>query len=118
MIDGLKDLGLLKGSKEEMIKKKQYTKFFMHKLGHWLGLDVHDAGPYFDNKGNSIKLVPGMVVTVEPGIYISQNSKDVPSGFKGIGIRIEDDVLVTQSGNEVITSGIPKLVDEIETLRC
>jgi Xaa-Pro aminopeptidase len=118
LVNGLKELGLLKGNTEEIIKKKKYTKFFMHKLGHWLGLDVHDAGPYIDEKGNSIKLVSGMVVTVEPGIYISASLENIPAKFKGYGIRIEDDVLVTKTGNEVITSGIPKLVDEIEILRC
>ncbi len=118
LVNGLKEIGLLKGSVEEIIKKKKYTKFFMHKLGHWLGLDVHDAGPYIDEKGNSVKLLPGMVVTVEPGIYISAKLENVSSKYKGIGIRIEDDVLVTKNGNEVITSGIPKMTDDIESIRC
>ncbi len=114
MVEGLKDLKLLKGSTEEIIKKGKYKKYFMHKLGHWLGLDVHDAGPYFDEKGDSIKLKPGMVMTVEPGIYIS-GRYDVPKEFCGIGIRIEDDVLLTQSGNNVLSNGIPKMVNEIES---
>lgn len=116
IVDGLKELKLLKGSKEEIIKKKKYKKFYMHNIGHWLGLDVHDAGPYLDIKNSSIKLAPGMVMTVEPGIYISNEEKDVPKGFRGIGIRIEDDVLITKSGNKVLTEGIPKTVDEIEAL--
>ncbi len=113
LVEGLKDLGLLKGSTEKIIKKGEYKKYFMHKLGHWLGLDVHDAGPYMDEKGNSIRLVPGMVMTVEPGIYISPNS-DVPKRFHGIGIRIEDDILITKTGNRILTAGTPKTIQEIE----
>ncbi|MBI2995768.1 MAG: aminopeptidase P N-terminal domain-containing protein [Candidatus Melainabacteria bacterium] len=116
LVEGLKELKLLKGSTEKIIKKGEYKKFFMHKLGHWLGLDVHDAGPYFDERGNSIKLRPGMVMTVEPGIYISNNLQDIPQKFRGIGIRIEDDVLVTNYGNKILTSGIPKTISEIESL--
>ena len=116
LVKGLKELGLLKGSTEKIIKKGEYKKFFMHKLGHWLGLDVHDAGPYTDKKGNPIKLAPGMVMTVEPGIYIS-NSADIPKRFRGIGVRIEDDVLVTKSGNRILTAGTPKTIDEIEAFR-
>ena len=113
LVEGLKDLGLLKGSTEKIIRKGDYKKFFMHKLSHWLGLDVHDAGPYIDKKGNSIKLTPGMVMTVEPGIYIPDTS-DIPKRFRGIGIRIEDDVLITNSGNKILTAGTPKTIDEIE----
>lgn len=113
LVRGLKELKLLKGSVSEIIKKGKYKKFFMHKLGHWLGLDVHDAGPYIDSNGNSIKLKEGMVMTVEPGIYISSDS-DVPERFHGIGVRIEDDILVTKNGNKILTGGTPKLIDEIE----
>ena len=115
LVEGLKDLKLLKDSTEKIIKKGEYKRFFMHKLGHWLGLDVHDAGPYTDEKGNSIKLVPGMVMTVEPGIYISKDDTSVPKHYRGIGIRIEDDVLVTKNGNKVLTAGTPKTIDEIES---
>ena len=111
--EGLKELGLLKGSISEIIKKGKYKKFFMHKLSHWLGLDVHDAGPYADSKGDSIKLVPGMILTVEPGIYIASHL-NVPDRFKGIGIRIEDDVLLTKNGNKILTDGAPKSINEIE----
>ncbi|OGI19474.1 MAG: hypothetical protein A3B68_04070 [Candidatus Melainabacteria bacterium RIFCSPHIGHO2_02_FULL_34_12] len=114
LVEGLKDLKLLKGSIQEIIAKKKYRKYFMHKLSHWLGLDVHDAGPYLDKNDKSIKLVSGMVMTVEPGIYISSELDDVPEKFKGIGIRIEDDILITKSGNKVLTEGTPKQVDEIE----
>lgn len=118
LVEGLKDLKLLKGSTEKIIKKGEYKKFFMHKLSHWLGLDVHDAGPYTDEKGNSIKLVPGMVMTVEPGIYISKDNTSVPKHFRGIGIRIEDDILVTKNGNKILTSGTPKTINEIEAFNC
>lgn len=114
LVEGLKELKLLRGSTQEIIKKGKYKQFFMHKLGHWLGLDVHDAGPYISHKGDSIKLVPGMVMTVEPGIYISTNNPNVPEKFRGIGIRIEDDVLVTKNGNQVLTSKVPKSIEEIE----
>ncbi|MBI3591629.1 MAG: aminopeptidase P N-terminal domain-containing protein [Candidatus Melainabacteria bacterium] len=112
--EGLKELGLLNGSTEEIIKKEDYKKFFMHNIGHWLGLDVHDAGPYIDDSGNSIKLTPGMVLTIEPGIYIPNHSEGIPEHFQGIGVRIEDDILVTENGNKVLTNGIPKTVKEIE----
>lgn len=114
LVRGLKELKLLKGSHEEIVKKVNFKKFFMHKLGHWLGLDVHDAGPYVDRNGSSIKLEAGMVMTVEPGIYIPSSLEDIPRGFKGIGVRIEDDVLVTKNGHKVLTSGVPKKVKEIE----
>ena len=117
LVEGLKELGLLKGSTEKIIKKGEYKKFFMHKLSHWLGLDVHDTGPYIDSKGNSIELTPGMVLTVEPGIYISSTLKDVPTRFRGIGIRIEDDILVTKNGNKILTTGIPKTTKEIEAFK-
>ncbi len=117
IIEGLKELKLLKGSVEKIIKLGEYKKFYMHKTGHWLGLDVHDAGPYVDKKGKSIKLLPGMVTTVEPGLYISSDLENIPKEFKGIGIRIEDDVLVTSSGNEILTKNTPKTIEEIEDIR-
>lgn len=116
IVEGLKELKLLKGNTKQLIEKGEYKKFYMHKTGHWLGLDVHDAGPYIDDKGNSIKLRPGMVTTVEPGIYISEGLDNVPEKFKGIGIRIEDDVLVTSNGNRILTAGTPKTIKEIENL--
>ncbi len=116
LVDGLKEVGLLKGSKENIIKRGLYKRFFMHKVSHWLGLDVHDAGPYLDEKGNSIKLVPGMVMTVEPGIYIPSDP-DIPAKFRGIGIRIEDDILITKNGNQILTAGTPKTINEIEAFK-
>lgn len=114
---GLKDLGLLKESLKEIIEEKLYKKFFMHRIGHWLGLDVHDVGPYIDSEGNPIKLTPGMVLTVEPGIYISPEADGVPKEFKGIGVRIEDDVLVTEKGQKVLTSGLSKRVSDILAMK-
>ncbi len=108
---GMIDLKLCKGSVDKVIERGDYRQFYMHRTGHWLGLDVHDAGDYRKN-GKSVKLEPGMVVTVEPGCYI-RPAKNVSKAFWNIGIRIEDDVLVTKSGREVLTSP-PKTVRDIE----
>jgi Xaa-Pro aminopeptidase len=112
---GLIDLGLLKGSLKSNLEEHGYRKFYMHKTGHWLGLDVHDVGDYRVD-GEFRELEPGMVVTVEPGIYIAPDMKGVPARWRGIGIRIEDDVVVTSGDPEVISSGVPKDADEIEAL--
>jgi Xaa-Pro aminopeptidase len=112
---GLCKLGLLGGSVERNLREHTYRKFYMHKTGHWLGLDVHDAGDYRVD-GEFRVLEPGMVVTVEPGIYIAPDLKSVPAKFRGIGIRIEDDVVVTDGDPEVISAGVPKHADEIERL--
>lgn len=112
---GLIDLGLLKGKLSTLIEKQAYTPFYMHRAGHWLGLDVHDAGLYrVDGKWR--KFEPGMVVTVEPGIYISADTPGVHKKWHNIGVRIEDDVLVTQKGNDVLSKHIPKQVADIEGL--
>ena len=99
--------GLVQASTEEIIEKKLYLPFYPHGTGHWLGLDVHDVGRYYQN-GKPITLKPGMIITVEPGIYFSPTLKNVPKEYQGIGIRIEDDVLVTETGNEILTRDIPK----------
>ncbi|MEO5626549.1 MAG: Xaa-Pro aminopeptidase [Dokdonella sp.] len=112
---GLCKIGLLGGSVEKNLREHTYRKFYMHKTGHWLGLDVHDAGDYRID-GEFRVLEPGMVVTVEPGIYIAPDLKSVPAKFRGIGIRIEDDVVVTDGDPEVISAGVPKDADEIESL--
>ena len=112
---GLIKLGLLKGSLESNLKSEAYKKFFMHKTGHWIGLDVHDVGDYRID-GAHRELEPGMVMTVEPGIYIASDIKGVAPKWRGIGIRIEDDVVVTKGDPEVITAGVPKEPDEIEAL--
>jgi len=112
---GLVKLDLLGGSVEKNLREHAYRKFYMHKTGHWLGLDVHDAGDYRVD-GEFRVLEPGMVVTVEPGLYIAPDLKGVPSKFRGIGIRIEDDVVVTTGEPEVISDGVPKDADAIEAL--
>ncbi len=113
--EGLVELGLLKGRVASLIKREAYRAFYMHRVGHWLGLDVHDVGDY--RIGNEWRLLErGMVMTVEPGLYISADNKRVPKQWRGIGIRIEDDVVVTSDGCDVISSVAPKTVDEIEAL--
>jgi len=118
LTEGMKKLGLLKGKTSDLIKKKSYLKYYMHGVGHYLGLDVHDAGRYFvDQQARKSKpFAPGMVLTVEPGLYIPPNDKSAPAKYRGIGIRIEDDVLVTKEGNRNLTSAVPKNADEIEAL--
>lgn len=112
---GLVDLGLLKGRVSKLIKDEAYRPFYMHKTGHWLGMDVHDVGEY--KIGDDWRTFePGMVTTVEPGIYLSETIRGLPKRYANIGIRIEDDVLVTKTGHEVLTSGVPKEIDEVEAL--
>jgi Xaa-Pro aminopeptidase len=109
---GLVRLGLLSGEVQTLIDAETYKRFFMHRTSHWLGMDVHDVGAYFES-GKPRRLEPGMVLTVEPGIYISPDDPTVPAEWRGIGVRIEDDVLVTTSAPEVLTDGIPKTVEEV-----
>ena len=111
LVRGFIDLKLCKGSVDQVLESGDYKRFYMHRTGHWLGLDVHDAGDY-KKQGKAVKLVPGMVVTVEPGCYI-RPGKDVPKAFWNIGIRIEDDVLVTKTGRDILTHP-PKTVRDIE----
>lgn len=113
--EGLVELGLLKGDVETLIESEAYRQFYMHRVGHWLGMDVHDVGDYKVG-GEWRVLEPGMVMTVEPGIYVSPNDETVDEKWRGIGIRIEDDVLVTKTGCEIISVGVPRTVDEIEAL--
>ncbi len=118
LTEGMKKLGLLKGKTKELIKKKEFMKYYMHGVGHYIGLDVHDAGRYFTEQQakNSRPFAPGMVLTVEPGLYIPPDDKTAPTKYRGIGIRIEDDVLVTENGNVNLTSKVPKDAGEIEEL--
>jgi Xaa-Pro aminopeptidase len=112
---GLIEMKLLKGTLAKLIKEQAYKRFYMHRTGHWLGLDVHDVGDY--KVGDQWRLLePGMVLTVEPGIYIPAHSKSVHRKWWNIGIRIEDDVLVTSTGCEVLTEALPRKIDEIEAL--
>ncbi len=115
LTEGLVELGLLKGKPKQLIKDEAHRKFYMHRTGHWLGMDVHDVGAYKVD-GNWRGLEAGMVLTVEPGLYIPAGSKGVPKKWWNIGIRIEDDVLVTKDGHEVLTAAAPKTVADIEAL--
>ena len=115
LTEGMVELGLLKGDPEELIKEKKHEQFYMHGLGHMLGIDVHDVGLYYHGK-ESRALEPGVVMTVEPGIYVSVDTKGIPEQYLGIGVRIEDDVLCTQNGPRVLTTKVPKEADEIEQL--
>lgn len=110
---GLVDLGLLKGQLETLIADKAYTQFYMHSAGHWLGLDVHDVGSY-QVAGAARLLQPGMVLTVEPGLYIAKDCEQVDEKWRGIGVRIEDDILVTEMGHENLTEALVKSPDDLE----
>ena len=114
LAQGMVDLGLCQGSAQSVIESGDYRRFYMHRTGHWLGLDVHDAGDYKRN-GTWLTLRPGMMLTVEPGCYI-RPAAGVPEVFWNIGVRIEDDALVTGSGCEIITEAAPKKIDDIELL--
>jgi len=113
LAQGMLDLDLLTGSLDEVLEQGTYRRFYMHKSGHWLGLDVHDAGAYFLEGSTTRPLEPGMVLTVEPGFYVAPDDADVPPAFRGIGVRIEDDVLVTADGHENLTADIPKEVPAV-----
>ncbi len=115
LVQGLIDFGLCKGSRDAVLESGAYRQFYMHRTGHWLGLDVHDAGEYKDKTGNWRMLEAGMMLTVEPGCYI-RPAENVPEHFWNIGIRIEDDVLVTANGCDVITKDAPKTVADIESV--
>lgn len=114
MVSGLVKLGVMKGDIAQLIANKEYQKFYMHGLGHWLGLDVHDVGDYKSPQRDRI-LEPGMVLTVEPGLYIAPDA-DVPAEYRGIGVRIEDNILITETGHELLTAHAIKDPDEIEAL--
>lgn len=113
IVEGLLKLGILSGNAKEIINTQQYRKYYMHSSGHWLGLDTHDVGKY-KIKSQWRKLQPGMVLTVEPGIYIAKDCHEVDSKWRGIGVRIEDDILVTKKGHEVLSAAAPKTIEDIE----
>jgi Xaa-Pro aminopeptidase len=115
LVEGMIDLGLVKGPLDDAIATAAYRRYYMHRTSHWLGMDVHDVGLYRVG-GNSRALEPSMVLTVEPGIYISPDDESAPEPMRGVGIRIEDDVLVTAQGHEVLTAAIPKAIDDVEAL--
>ena len=113
LTEGLLKLGLLKGKLEKNLAEGTYRRFYRHKTGHWLGLDVHDVGDYRID-GESRLLEPGMVFTIEPGLYVSHDDTTVDAKWRGIGIRTEDDVLVTAEGPVVLTDALARSADEIE----
>ena len=116
LAEALTTMGLLTGSVDEIVEKETYRRFYMHRTSHWLGRDVHDVGLY--KVGDAPRpLEPGMVFTVEPGLYVPADADDVPADFRGIGIRIEDDVHVTDAGVEVLSAAAPKQIEELESLR-
>lgn len=115
LTEGMVRLGLLKGDVKKLIEEEAYKKFYMHRLGHYLGMDVHDVGLY-RRDGEPRPVEAGIVVTVEPGLYIAEDAEDIPDQYRGIGVRIEDDVLVTTDGYRVLTDKAPKQVEEIEAL--
>lgn len=112
---GLCELGILNGNVDQLIEDQAYKPFYMHNSGHWLGLDVHDAGTYKEH-GQWRTLQAGMVLTIEPGLYIAPDNHDVDARWRGIGIRVEDDVLITQAGPEILSADAPKTIDDIESL--
>jgi Xaa-Pro aminopeptidase len=113
---GMIELGILKGNVKKLIKKELYKKYYPHGIGHWMGIDVHDECPYVHSNGKEILLQRGMVLTIEPGIYIDENDESVPYKYRGIGIRIEDDILVTKKGHKNLSAGIAKSIVEIESI--
>jgi Xaa-Pro aminopeptidase len=115
LTEGLIDLGILKGTLDSLLEREAYKPFYMHNSGHWLGLDVHDCGQY-KIEGKWRLLEPGMVLTVEPGLYLSHDLKGVDSRWLGIGVRIEDDVQVTRDGYDILSNNLPVEIDEIEAL--
>ncbi|AQS38512.1 aminopeptidase P [Shewanella psychrophila] len=116
MAKGLLELGLLNGNIDDIMENETYKRFTVHKTGHWLGMDVHDVGPYHDADGYWRKLETGMTFTIEPGIYIPLSATDVPAAYRGMGIRIEDDILVTQTGRENLSAGVPRTITDIEAI--
>lgn len=115
LIQGLVDLGIMQGDVDQILSDAAYRDYYMHATSHWLGLDVHDCGAYRDDKGQ-VRLRPGMVLTVEPGLYFGRQARNAPEAYRGIGIRIEDDVLVTEDGCRVLSEAIPKEPDELEAI--
>ena len=115
LVQGLIDLGVMSGSVDGIMEQQSYRDYYMHATSHWLGLDVHDSGPYRDDRGQ-VRLRPGMVLTIEPGLYFGPQAKQAPDNYRGIGIRIEDDVLVTEDGCRVLSQAIPKDPDELESI--
>lgn len=115
LCEGMVALGILKGNVAELIKEEKDRKYFPHGIGHWMGLDVHDPCPYKDKNGKEIPLAEGMVLTIEPGLYLPLDDEELPQKYRGIAVRIEDDILVTKEGCENLSVEIAKTVEEIES---
>ena len=116
LAQGLLDLKLLTGSYQQVMETEAYKPFTLHKTGHWLGLDVHDVGAYHDAEGQWLTLSPNMVFTIEPGLYFPKHMTQVPEEFRGMGVRIEDDILVTDAGNENLSEAVPRTVEQLESI--
>ena len=114
VVDGLINVGLLSGTREEIIKDRSYRKFYMHGFGHWLGLDVHDSGAYTED-GESVVMRPGMVYTIEPGVYIAEDEEVDPKWWN-IGVRLEDCILITEKSYELLSDKSPRKIKDIEKL--
>ena len=116
LCEGMVRLGILDGKVKKLLKKQKHKEFYPHGIGHWMGLDVHDEAPYKKKNGKEIPLKAGMVLTIEPGIYLDAENKKVPKKYRGIGIRIEDDILVTKDGHQNLSNSIVKEIDAIENM--
>ncbi len=114
LTEGMVALGILEGDVDALMEEKKHKQYYPHGIGHWLGIDVHDPCPYSDENGEEILFAEGMVLTIEPGIYLPQDDETIPEKYRGIGIRIEDDILITEEGCENLSKGIAKTVEEIE----
>lgn len=116
LVRGMLDLGLLRGNIDDIIENREHEKYYPHRTSHWLGLDVHDAGAYVLEGGDPLPLEAGMVLTIEPGLYIPADDDTAPAALRGIGVRLEDDVVITDAGHEVLTVGMPLAAREVESL--
>ncbi|MBA46717.1 MAG: Xaa-Pro aminopeptidase [Dehalococcoidia bacterium] len=114
LIEGLKNLKILSESVDQIIEERLYTPFYMHSTSHWLGLDVHDSGKYRDREENFTKFSEGMILTIEPGLYFGDMAQKISSKYKDIGIRVEDDILITKSGPKNLSANIPKSIKDLE----
>jgi Xaa-Pro aminopeptidase len=114
LTEGMVKLGLLQGDVDSLIKENSYRRYYMHRTSHYLGMDVHDVGPYRTSEGKPRPLAPGMIFTVEPGLYVTSDDEEAPPEYRGIGVRIEDDILVTENGCENLTIAIPRTVAAVE----
>jgi Xaa-Pro aminopeptidase len=113
LVEGMVAIGLMSGEVDAIIKDESFKRYYMHRTSHWLGLDVHDVGAYYQD-GQSRVLEPGMVLTIEPGLYVSERDEQAPAELRGIGVRIEDCLAITPSGHENLTAALPKTVADVE----